>query len=404
MIKRILALLMLALVALGTVSLIGCGDDDAITLNVYNWGEYISDGSEGTLDVNAAFEDYYYETYGVRVEVNYTTYASNEDMYAKLKSGATSYDIVIPSEYMIQRMIDEDMLEELDLANIPNFAYIAEEFQYPEYDPDNRYSVPYTYGMVGVIYNTKMVDEADTGSWSLMWNDKYSGKILQFNNARDAFGTAMYYQKIDVNTKDRTEWETALAYLKAQKPIVQGYVMDEVFNKMKGESAAIAPYYAGDYLTMYDSNDALAFYYPEEGTNVFVDAMCVPRGARNKEIAEAYINFMLSEEIAVANAEYIGYASPNTLVRENEDYIAYMVDWHEDAMNILYPDLSTYTTSYYHALDAETQEMANGLWEQLKIESSVGSSIHTLALIIVIVVAALLLWRFILKKYRSAQY
>ena len=404
MIKRILALLMLALVALGTVSLIGCGDDDAITLNVYNWGEYISDGSEGTLDVNAAFEDYYYETYGVRVEVNYTTYASNEDMYAKLKSGATSYDIVIPSEYMIQRMIDEDMLEELDLANIPNFAYIAEEFQYPEYDPDNRYSVPYTYGMVGVIYNTKMVDEADTGSWSLMWNDKYSGKILQFNNARDAFGTAMYYQKIDVNTKDRTEWETALAYLKAQKPIVQGYVMDEVFNKMKGESAAIAPYYAGDYLTMYDSNDALAFYYPEEGTNVFVDAMCVPRGARNKEIAEAYINFLLSEEIAVANAEYIGYASPNTLVRENEDYIAYMVDWHEDAMNILYPDLSTYTTSYYHALDAETQEMANGLWEQLKIESSVGSSIHTLALIIVIVVAALLLWRFILKKYRSAQY
>jgi spermidine/putrescine transport system substrate-binding protein len=214
----------------------------------------------------------------------------------------------------------------------------------------------------------------------------------------------MYYQKIDVNTKDRTEWETALAYLKTQKPLVQGYVMDEVFNKMKGESAAIAPYYAGDYLTMYDSNDALAFYYPEEGTNVFVDAMCIPRGARNKAIAETYINFMLSEEIAVANAEYIGYASPNTLVRENEAYIAYMQDWHEDAMDILYPDLSTYTVSYYHALDAETQEMANSLWEQLKIESSVGSSIHTLALILVIVAAALLLWRFLLKKYRSAQY
>ena len=404
MIKRFPALLLLCLLVSISALLVGCDDDGTVTLNVYNWGEYISDGSEGTLDVNAAFEDYYYETYGVRVKVNYTTYASNEDMYAKLKSGATSYDIVIPSEYMIQRMIGEGMLEELDLANIPNFAYIAEEFQYPEYDPDNRYSVPYTYGMVGVIYNTHMVDEADTGSWSLMWNEKYSGKILQFNNARDAFGTAMYYQRIDVNTKDRTEWETALAYLKAQKPLVQGYVMDEVFNKMKGESAAIAPYYAGDYLTMYDSNDALAFYYPEEGTNVFVDAMCIPRGARNKSIAEAYINFMLSEEVAVANAEYIGYACPNTLVRENEDYIAYMVDWHEDAMDILYPDLSTYTTSYYHALDAETQEMANGLWEQLKIESSVGSSIHTLALVIVVVVAALLLWHFILKKYRSAQY
>ncbi len=402
--KRVMTLLLLCLLVTVSAALVGCGNDGTVTLNVYNWGEYISDGSEGTLDVNAAFEEYYYETYGVRVKVNYTTYASNEDMYAKLKSGATSYDIVIPSEYMIQRMIGEGMLEEIDLSSVPNFAYIAEEFQYPEYDPENRYSVPYTYGMVGVIYNTKMVDEADTGSWSLMWNEKYSGKILQFNNARDAFGTAMYYQRIDVNTTDRAQWETALEYLKAQKPIVQGYVMDEIFNKMKGESAAISAYYAGDYLTMYDSNDALAFYYPEEGTNVFVDAMCIPRGARQKEIAEAYINFMLSEEIAVANAEYIGYASPNTLVRESEEYIAYMEDWHEDAMSILYPDLSTYTTSYYHALDAETQEMANELWEQLKIESSVGSSIHITAIIIVALVAALLLWRFIVKRYRSAQY
>ena len=404
MIRRLSVLFLVCLLIASATLLVGCGNNDTITLNVYNWGEYISDGSEGTLDVNAAFEAYYYETYGVRVEVNYTTYASNEDMYAKLKSGATSYDVIIPSEYMIQRMINEGMLEEIDLANVPNFAYIAEEFKYPEYDPDNRYTIPYTYGMVGVIYNTGMVDEADTGSWSLMWNEKYSGKILQFNNARDAFGTAMYYQHIDVNSKDRSEWETALAYLKAQKPLVQGYVMDEVFNKMKGESAAIAPYYAGDYLTMYDSNDALSFYYPEEGTNVFVDAMCIPRGSRQKAIAEAYINFMLSEDIAVANAEYIGYASPNMLVRENDEYIAYMEDWHEDAMDILYPDLSTYTVSYYHALDAQTQEMANELWEQLKIESSVGSSIHTVALVIVTVVTALLLWRFILKKYRSAQY
>ena len=403
--KRTLRFLLLsAALILLVIALASCGGKDTITLNVYNWGEYISDGSEGTLDVNAAFEDYYYETYGVKVKVNYTTYASNEDMYAKLRSGSTGYDIVIPSEYMIQRMINEGMLEELNFDNIPNAQYIAPEFKGQYYDPDNRYSVPYTCGMVGIIYNTKMVSEEDIGSWDLLWNEKYSGKILQFNNARDAFGTAMYYQSIDVNTKDRAQWEIALDLLKQQKPLVQGYVMDEVFNKMKGESAAIAPYYAGDYLTMYDSNDALAFYYPEEGTNVFVDAMCIPKGSRNKDVAEAYINFMLSEEIAVANAEYIGYASPNLLVRENEDYIAYMEDWHEDAMTILYPDTETVPTQYYHMLDADTQAISNELWEQLKIESSVGGTIHTIALVIVVICVAFFLWRFILKQYRKSQY
>ena len=393
----------MALLALALLTLASCGEE-TITLNVYNWGEYISDGSEGTLDVNAAFEDYYYQTYGVKVKVNYSTYASNEDMYAKLRSGSTGYDIVIPSDYMIERMREEGMLEELNLDNIPNAQYIAPEFKGQYYDPNNEYSVPYTCGMVGIIYNTNMVDEADVGSWDLLWNEKYTGKILQFNNARDAFGTAMYFQKIDVNTTDRAQWEIALQLLKDQKPLVQGYVMDEVFNKMKGESAAIAPYYAGDYLTMYDSNDALAFYYPKEGTNIFVDAMCIPKGSRHKDVAEAYINFMLSEEIAVANAEYIGYASPNLLVRENEDYVAYMEDWHEDAMSILYPDTESVPTQYYEKLDDATQSMANELWEQLKIESSVGSTIHTIALVIVILCAAFFLWRFILKKYRMSHY
>ena len=390
-----------ALFLLSVFCFTACGDNDTVTLNVYNWGEYISDGSEESFDVNAAFEEYYYETFGQKVEVNYTTFASNEDMYAKIRSGATSYDVIIPSDYMIQRMINEDMLETLDFSNIPNAVHIADEFLNPYYDPDNLYSVPYPYGIVGIIYNTKMVDEADIGSWNLMWNEKYQGKILQFNNARDAFGTAMYYQNIDVNTTDRSEWEIALEYLIAQKPLVQGYVMDEVFNKMKGESAAIAPYYAGDYLTMYDSNDALSFFYPEEGTNVFVDAMCIPKGSRNKDVAEAYINFMLTEEVAVANAEYIGYACPNNLVRENEEYIEYMVDWHEDAMEILYPDLSTLETTPYRALDDNTQEIQNELWESLKIESSVGSSIHVVALVIVIVCAAFFVWRFIVKRYRS---
>ncbi len=379
----------------------GCGGESTVTLNVYNWGEYISDGSEDSLEVNAAFEEYYYETYGVRVKVNYTTYASNEDMYAKLRSGSTSYDVIVPSDYMVQRLIKEDMVEPLNFENIPNYQYIADEFRALFYDPDDRYSIPYSYGMVGVIYNTKMVKEEDIGSWGLLWNPDYSGKILQFNNARDAFGTAMYYQKIDVNTTSAADWEKALEYLKTQKPLVQGYVMDEIFNKMKGESAAIAPYYAGDFLTMYDSNDSLAFFYPEEGTNVFVDAYCIPKGSLHKDIAEAYINFMLSEEPAVANAEYIGYACPNQLVRQNEEYQEYLADIHPDAYDILYPESSTLMTSYYYMLDDDTQNLQNDLWEQLKIDSSVGDGIYILAWVIVAVVIIFFLVRFVVMRRRA---
>lgn len=279
--------------------------------------------------------------------------------------------------------------------------HIADEFRALFYDPDDRYSIPYSYGMVGVIYNTKMVKEEDIGSWGLLWNPDYSGKILQFNNARDAFGTAMYYQKIDVNTTSAADWKKALEYLKTQKPLVQGYVMDEIFNKMKGESAAIAPYYAGDFLTMYDSNDSLAFFYPEEGTNVFVDAYCIPKGSLHKDIAEAYINFMLSEEPAVANAEYIGYACPNQLVRQNEEYQEYLADIHPDAYDILYPESSTLMTSYYYMLDDDTQNLQNDLWEQLKIDSSVGDGIYILAWVIVAVVIIFFLVRFVVMRRRA---
>ena len=170
---------------------------------------------------------------------------------------------------------------------------------------------------------------------------------------------------------------------------------------MKNGSAAIAPYYAGDYMTMYDSNDLLGFYYPEEGTNVFVDAMCVPACAKNKELAEQYINFMLEKEIAVANAEYIGYASPHTLVREDEEYIAYMEDWHEDAMEILYAENSGVKTEYYESLDADTLSLQNGLWESLKIENSVEPWIYITSSTIVGALLLLFLYNFLLKKYRN---
>ena len=368
--KKLLSALLVCALALPLVLLTGCGSSDTLTLNVYNWGEYISDGSDGTLDTIKEFEIWYRETYGTKVRVNYSTYASNEDMYAKLSSGAVSYDIVIPSDYMIARMADEDMLLPLDFGNIPNYEYIDESFRGLYYDPDDIYTVPYTYGVVGVIYDANVVDAADAGDWDLMWNEKYAGSIVQFNNPRDAFATAQYKLGLDVNGTDRSDWDTALAELKAQSPLVKSYVMDEIYNMMESGEAAIGSYYAGDYFTMLDAQaDSvdLQFYYPER-TNYFVDAMCIPSCCRNKELAEIFINYMLSAEPAVANAEYIYYASPNSLVYNDADY---QEELGEDAMAILYPDIGDFSALYnqyaYRNLDNDMLDYINTLWEELKI-------------------------------------
>ncbi len=381
--KIVTVCLLFAILALFLPAFSACGGAaNTVTLYVYNWGEYISDGTEGSLDVNAAFEEWYLQEYGVRVEVNYSTYSSNEDMYAKISSGAANYDIVIPSDYMIARMIEEGLLRELNLANIPNVQYIDLSAMFgsetPYYDPTNSYSVPYTYGTIGLIYNTTMVDEADLGTWDIMWNEKYTGNVLQFNNSRDAFATALFKLGYSVNTENEAEWREALALLMEQKPIVQGYVMDEIFNKMENGSAAIAPYYAGDFFTMYADNEDLGFCYPREGTNVFVDAMCVPASSQNPEIAERYINFMLSKEAAIANAEYICYASPNRLVTEDEGYRATMEELHPDAMEILY-GTEDVPMEFYENLPEERLMLLNSLWEDLKIESPINTSIIVMA-------------------------
>ena len=406
--KRILSLSLILLLLLPfCLTLTACqsGGGETVTLYVYNWGEYISDGSEDTLDVNEMFEEWYYETYGVRVEVNYSTYSSNESMYAKLSSGSVNYDVVVPSDYMIERMIAEDMLAPLNLENIPHIGHIHPDFfgedaVYDYYDPDNLYAVPYMYGMIGIIYNTAMVDEADVGSWDLMWNEKYAGNILQFNNSRDAFGTAQYYQGLDVNSKSEAEWREALAWLKDQKPILQGYVMDEIFNKMENGSAAIAAYYAGDFLAMYENNEDLEFFYPSEGTNLYVDAMCIPKTSENKEIAERYIDFMLTEAPAVANAEYTYYASPNQVVRENEEYIEYMDSIKEGGYELMYGTDAVPTTSYKN-LDAEQLIMLNELWEELKSDINVGLPIYIVCGVILVVLLGGGLFLGIRKKIRN---
>ncbi len=412
--KITLLLSILCLLSLLTASLASCAPEDAepmekITLYVYNWGEYISDGSEDSLDTNQMFEEWCRTEKGVDVTVNYSTYSSNESMYAKLSSGSVQYDVIVPSDYMIERMIKEGMLAPLNLENFENLGnlhpdFFGEDAKYDSYEiePENRYAVPYMYGMIGIIYNTSMVDENDPaiGSWQLMWDERHTGNILQFNNSRDAFGTAQYFLGLDVNSDNEAEWRQALDKLKEQKSVVQGYVMDEIFNKMENGSAAIAAYYAGDFLAMYENNPDLEFFYPEEGTNLYVDAMCIPKTSQNKEIAEWYIDFMLSEEAAVANAEYTYYASPNLAVRENEEYIDYMNEIKEGGYDLMYGTDSVKTSSYTN-LDGKTLALINSLWEELKSDMEVGWPIYAICAVIVSVMTGGGLFLFIRKKKRE---
>ncbi len=403
----LLSLMLLSFTVIFSVSCTGGeGTGSVKTLYVYNWGEYISDGSEDSFDSNSGFEEWYYETYGERVVVNYSTYSSNEDMYAKLSGGAVNYDIIVPSDYMIERMIKEEMLAPLNFENIPNIVNILPEFrgedaEFDYYDKGGIYSVPYFYGKIGIIYNSAMVDpeDGDIGSWSLMWDEDYKDNILQFNNSRDAFGTAQYYLGIDVNTNDESEWRRALELLKAQKDIVQGYVMDEIFNKMENGSAAISSYYAGDFLTMYENNSDLEFYYPKEGTNLYIDAMCIPKTSANKELAEAYINYMLSEEPAIANAEYTYYASPNKIVVESEEYIEYMGEIKDNAYELMYDD--TVRATPYYNLTNEKLALINNLWEELKSDIEVSPTIIILCVAIIAFLAGSGIFFGIRKKYRN---
>ncbi len=305
--------------------LFGCGflifgnKQERITLNVKNWGMNMADGSDGTLDIVKAFEEKY-----PHIKVNMSYYESNEALYSQLSNGGITVDVIIPSDYMIDRMIQSDMLLELDFDNIPNFQYVDDQFKNPAYDPENKYSVPYTWGTVGILYNTKYVDEADITGWELLWNEKYAGKILMIDNSRDAFGIAQYLLGYSINTTDKAELDACAQKLAEQKPLVQQYVMDQIYTIMENEEAWIAPYYAGDCMLMMEENEDLAFFLPQQqGFNLFTDAMCIPKCCEEKEAAELFINFLTDPEISGANMDYICYASPISAARDYmEDYLA----------------------------------------------------------------------------------
>ncbi|MDO4732427.1 MAG: spermidine/putrescine ABC transporter substrate-binding protein [Bacillota bacterium] len=367
--KRFTTVMLLTLIlALGAI-LAGCGGSssqlelekltgeysrefEGTELNVFNWGEYISDGSEGSMDVNAEFEEL------TGIKVNYSTYESNEAMYAKMKSGAVSYDIVIPSDYMIQRMISENMLQPLDFSRLSNYHYIDEQYRNLYFDPENEYSVPYSVGMVGLIYNSTMVEETPT-SWTVMWDERYADDILTFNNSRDSFSIAQLILGQDVNTLDLAEWDAAAELLKEQNDVLQARVMDEIFNKMEAGNAAIAAYYAGDYLLMKENNEDLAFVYPKEGTTYFVDSICIPENAQNYEAALMYINFLLETQISTAIAEYTYYASPHTGTMNDPEYSLI-------GNEILYPEKEQMPeVQVFRDLDPEVRSYYEKLWEEI---------------------------------------
>ena len=413
---------------------------ETVTVNVYNWGEYISDGSEDSYNTNLEFEKYYEEKMkaqgkDVDVRVNYTTYASNEDLYAKLKSGAGGYDVIIPSDYMIERLKADGLIQPLDTSKIPNYSNVQDQFKDLFYDNgEEKYSVAYTYGIIGIIYNADKLQEGDLEKiengevgWEILWDERYKGQILQFNNARDAFGTAMYALGIDVNNPTEKDWQKAFEKLKEQKPLVQSYVMDEIYNKMESGEATLAAYYAGDCLSMIANNESLGFFYPknEQGkyvTNIFADAMCIPTGAQNVDAAYEYINFMLSPEPAKANAEYIYYANPYHSVINDEEYKEYLG---EDYETIYDPDFSNivtvenangekvemtyieymFSTFAYRDLSDENRAKLNGLWENLKVDSeSFSGEIYIICAVILVLLIAFVVYKYFERKKRRKLY
>ena len=360
-----------------------------VTLNVYNWGEYISNGSDDSVDVVAAFEKL------TGIEVNYTTFDSNESMYAKLKSGAASYDIVIPSDYMVAKMIAEDMLLPLNYDNIPNFQQINEEYHNPDYAPDNAYTVPYMLCTTGIIYNTTMVEQAPT-CWADLWDEQYAGNILMFNNSRDAYAIGAFKMGKSINPATTAEVDEVVEELKAQKPLVQAYVMDEIFDKMIGGEAAIGVYYSGDAITMIDDNPDLAWVFPEEGSVLSVDCMCIPATSTQQEAAEMFINFMCEVDVGAANAEYIGYTTPMDVVWE-------VLDEELKYSEIAYPSEEIAAKEQvFTALSDEVNSELDMKWSEMKSYNEGGSGyLFLLLLLAMLALACFNIWRKVRRKNRN---
>ncbi len=309
--KKIISIILAAFTAVSaTACLSGCGSSYDGEVNVYNWGEYIANGEDDLLDVIEEFEN---ET---NIKVNYTTYETNEELYNMLKNSNVSYDVIIPSEYMISKLIEEDMLLELNYDNIPNYEYLMDRFKNLSCDPEGKYTVCYSWGITAMVYDKTKVS-AKPESWDALWDKNLEGQILMFNNSRDAMAISMQLCGINPSDCTKDDIDIAAKKLREQKPLLKKYVMDQVFNEMEKSQSAIAPYYAGDIVTMMEANENLASAMPNDGSNLFYDAMCIPTCSKNVENAEKFINFMQKPEIAAENCKYLNYATPNQETFDN---------------------------------------------------------------------------------------
>lgn len=298
-----------------------------IEINVCNWGEFLANDPVNFVDVNKDFEEL------TGIKVNYTLFSTNEELYAKMRAGAANYDVIVPSDYMIGRMISEGMLKKINFDNVPNYKNVDETYKNANFDPNNEYSVPLFWGIVGIIYNKDMVDEADLTGWDVLWNPKYSGNMLMFSNSRDAFALSLLDLGYSFNTANADEITAAAEHLKEQKETMNpSYVMDEIYDKIEGGEAGIAPYYNGDaVLIMREAPDMNIDFYIPDKTSIFIDSMCIPATSTNSEAAELYINYMCEATVAAANSYYVGYSTPI--------YAAYeLLDKDLQENTIAYPD------------------------------------------------------------------
>lgn len=319
-------------------------------LVVYNWGEYIDP------DVLTMFEE---ET---GINVVYEEFETNEILYPKVSSGAIAYDVVCPSDYMIQRMIENDLLSEINFDNIPNIKNIGSQYmeQSKQFDPENKYSVPYCWGTVGILYNKTMVDEP-VDSWSILWNPKYKDNILMQDSVRDAFGATLKYLGYSLNSTDLDELTEAKNLLIEQKPLVQAYVIDQVRDKMIGNEAALGVIYSGEAIYTQKENPNLEYVIPKEGSNIWIDSWVIPKNAEHKENAEKFINFLCRPDIALMNFEYITYSTPNEAARE------LIEDESIRNSEIAFPDLSKYDNlETFQYLGTEADQVYGDLWNKVK--------------------------------------
>ena len=358
--KRIIAFVLAVMMTVVLLAGCGSGGKERRVVNVCSWGEYIDESLIGEFESQTG------------IHVNYQTAESNETLYSLLQTGGADFDVIVPSDYMIGRLIDEGMLAELDYSAIPNYDLIDSQYKSLSFDPENKYTVPYTWGTVGIIYNTKMVDEPIT-SWGAMFDEKYAGQVLMINNSRDALMAALCYLGYDINTTDEAQLTEAFELVKnaKDKGVYQAFVMDEIFGKMEGDNAAIAMYYAGDYLTMLENNEDLAFVVPEEGSNWFVDAMCVLKSSQHKDEAMEWINFIAGTDASLANMDYIWYASPNA--EALAEYPAYYEEQNGEALdqelyNIMAAPADVLERcELYVNLPQETLKFYDKLWTKLGV-------------------------------------